>query len=246
MLTLSRISKRYDTTVLDGVSLDVAAGDSIAVIGASGCGKSTLLRIVNGLVAPDAGSVHIDGQPMTSDTARKLRRRIGYVVQGGGLFPHLTAAGNVTLAARVFGWPGDKIAKRISELAELVRLTTAQLDRKPDELSGGQNQRVAVMRALMLDPDLLLMDEPLAGLDPMVRASLQRELRELFVRLAKTVVFVTHDLVEADVVADRIALLDSGKIVQQGTLRELVESPATRFVGDFVQAYRVPSVLADR
>ena len=202
LLKLIEISKRYgDALVLEAVSLEVGAGETVAIIGPSGCGKSTLLRIINGLVQPDSGEVHIGDKRVTSANVRDLRRRIGYVVQGGGLFPHLTARENVSLAARVFGIDRSQVEQRIDDLADLVSLTTAQLDRFPHKLSGGQNQRVALMRALMLEPELMLMDEPLAALDPMVRAELQEELRALFMRLGKTVIFVTHDLAEAGYIA---------------------------------------------
>lgn len=247
MLKLSGISKRYgETSVLDGVSLDVGAGETVAIIGPSGCGKSTLLRIVNGLVQPDTGQVFVGGERVSPDNIRELRRRIGYVVQGGGLFPHLTARENVTLAARVFGIGTAQIEQRVVELAELVSLSAAQLDRYPLNLSGGQNQRVALMRALMLEPQLMLMDEPLAALDPMVRAELQEELRLLFTRLGKAVIFVTHDLAEAGYISDRIVVLGKGHVAQVGTLDELVRNPADGFVRSFVDAYRVPEILGRR
>ncbi len=247
MLKLSGISKRYgETSVLDGVSLDVGAGETVAIIGPSGCGKSTLLRIVNGLVQPDSGQVFVGGERVSPDNIRELRRRIGYVVQGGGLFPHLTARENVTLAARVFGIRTAQIEQRVVELAELVSLSAAQLDRYPLNLSGGQNQRVALMRALMLEPQLMLMDEPLAALDPMVRAELQEELRLLFTRLGKAVIFVTHDLAEAGYISDRIVVLGKGHVAQVGTLDELVRNPADGFVRSFVDAYRVPEILGRR
>lgn len=247
MLKVSQISKRYgDATILDAVSLEVGAGETVAIIGPSGCGKSTLLRIINGLVQPDSGEVHIGDTRVTPANVRDLRRRMGYVVQGGGLFPHLTGRENVSLAARVFGLSPSQIDQRIRDLADLVSLEPSQLDRYPHKLSGGQNQRVALMRALMLEPALMLMDEPLAALDPMVRAELQEELRALFMRLGKTVIFVTHDLAEAGYISDRIVVLGRGRIAQVGPLEELVRKPADSFVHAFVEAYRVPEVLGGR
>jgi osmoprotectant transport system ATP-binding protein len=165
---------------------------------------------------------------------------MGYVVQDAGLFPHLTAAGNVSLLARHLGWDRERIRRRLQELTELARLPADALERYPAELSGGQRQRVGLMRALMLDPPVLLMDEPLGALDPMTRSQLQADLRTIFRELQKTVALVTHDLAEAAYFADEIVLLASGRIEQQGTMRDFVHRPATAFVSDFVRAQREP------
>jgi osmoprotectant transport system ATP-binding protein len=215
------------------------------LIGPSGCGKSTLLRLLIGLVEPDAGSIAFDGTPVVSDAARAVRLRTGYVIQDGGLFPHMTARGNLTLMARHLGWDRMRIDTRVRELTELTRFPADGLDRYPLELSGGQRQRVGLMRALMLNPDALLLDEPLGALDPLVRADLQTELRDIFRALGKTVVLVTHDLGEAAFFADRIALLRDGHIVQQGSAADLWHRPADPFVTRFVQAQRGPAVPAE-
>jgi osmoprotectant transport system ATP-binding protein len=165
---------------------------------------------------------------------------MGYVIQDGGLFPHLTAAGNVTLLARHLGWGPAKLGERLRELAELTRLSPAQLDRYPAQLSGGQRQRVGLMRALMLEPDLLLMDEPLGALDPMVRAQLQADLKGIFRQLKKTVLLVTHDMGEAAYLGDEIALMREGRIVQRGGFEELLARPAEPFVSEFIRAQRPP------
>jgi osmoprotectant transport system ATP-binding protein len=219
-------------------TLELPAGRTTVLIGPSGCGKSTLLRLLIGLIGPDAGSVWFDGTPVTAATARAVRLRTGYVIQDGGLFPHLTARGNVTLMARYLGWDAKRIDHRVGELAALTRFPADGLDRYPQQLSGGQRQRVGLMRALMLNPDALLLDEPLGALDPLVRAELQDDLREVFRSLGKTVVMVTHDLAEAAFFADRVVLMRDGAVVQDGTADDLWRRPADGFVTRFVQAQR--------
>jgi osmoprotectant transport system ATP-binding protein len=239
VLALRDVTKAYgDHRVLDGVTLEVARGARVALIGPSGCGKSTALRVLLGLVRPDRGEVAIDGVAVTASSAPALRRAVGYVIQEGGLFPHLTARGNVALMPRHLGWDRPRIAARVAELAELVRLPDGALDRYPAQLSGGQRQRVALMRALALDPQALLLDEPLGALDPIVRAELQDDLRELFARLGKTVLLVSHDLAEAALLADELVLLRDGAVIQRGPVGALVGSPADPFVARFVRAQR--------
>jgi osmoprotectant transport system ATP-binding protein len=208
------------------------------LIGASGSGKSTLLRLMLGLLLPETGQVEFDGVVLTPANARTLRRRMGYVIQEGGLFPHLTARGNIALMARHLGWNPARIEDRLRELVELTRFPADGLDRFPRELSGGQRQRVSLMRALALDPDVLFLDEPLGALDPIIRADLQDELRDIFRALGKTVVLVTHDLAEARHFADEIVLLDEGEMVQRGSFADLRDRPATPFVSRFVRAHR--------
>jgi osmoprotectant transport system ATP-binding protein len=241
MIDVRDVSKAFGPNqVLDRVSVAIPAGRTTVLLGPSGGGKSTLLRVMNGLVQPDAGEVRFDGEPLTAANARGVRHRMGYVVQDGGLFPHLTAAGNVSLLASHLGWDRDRIRTRLKELAELARLPADALDRYPAELSGGQRQRVGLMRALMLDPAVLLMDEPLGALDPITRAQLQGDLRDIFRDVHKTVVLVTHDLAEAAFFADDVVLLASGRIEQRGPMRDLIAAPATPFVAEFVRAQREP------
>lgn len=243
MLTLEQAAKRFgDTQALHPIDLTVTPGRTMVVIGPSGCGKSTLLGLMNGLVLPDSGVVLFDGTPLSPATVIAVRRRMGYVIQEGGLFPHLTAAANVTLMARVLGWKRPRIEARIEELARLTHFPADALSRFPGELSGGQQQRVGLMRALMLDPDVLLLDEPLGALDPLIRFDLQQELREIFTRLGKTVVMVTHDLIEAAFFADTIVLMRDGRIVQEGALADLTDRPADPFVTRFIEAQRGPVV----
>jgi osmoprotectant transport system ATP-binding protein len=236
------VVRRYDgVAALGPIDLTVAPGSTTALIGPSGAGKSTLLRMLNGLVWPDQGEVRFRGRPLPRDGLPAIRRQIGYVVQGGGLFPHLDARENVAVVARWLGWDAARIAARMEELAAIARLPADALRRFPRQLSGGQAQRVSLMRALMLDPEVLLLDEPLGALDPLTRYDLQHDLREAFKRLGKTVVLVTHDLTEAAFLAGRAILLRDGRIVQQGAVEELARSPADEFVAHFVRAQGRPS-----
>ena len=241
MIDVREVSKAFGPNrVLDRVSVAIPAGRTTVLLGPSGGGKSTLLRVMNGLIRADAGDVRFDGEPVTPANSRRLRHRMGYVVQDGGLFPHLTAAGNVSLLARHLDWDRDRIHNRLTELCDLARLPASALDRYPAELSGGQRQRVGLMRALMLDPAVLLLDEPLGALDPMTRAQLQGDLRDIFRDLHKTVVLVTHDLAEAAFFSHDVVLLADGRVAQQGSMHELIAAPASAFVVAFVRAQREP------
>jgi osmoprotectant transport system ATP-binding protein len=235
---LEQVAHRFGR--LGPLSLRVDEGETLVVLGPSGAGKTTLLRLLLGLLPPEQGVVRFRGEDVSALDPAALRRRIGYVVQGGGLFPHLTAEGNVTLVARWLGWPRERIAARVEELLQLARLPRAALTQYPAQLSGGQAQRVGLLRALMLDPEVLLLDEPLGALDPVTRYDLQGDLRTAFEHLRKTVVLVTHDLGEAAFFAHRIVLLHEGRIAQQGTFDELSSSPADPYVARFVHAQRAP------
>ncbi|GLQ89319.1 ATP-binding cassette domain-containing protein [Dyella flagellata] len=236
---LRGVSKRYGNIVaLDEVSLRFPAGSNTALIGSSGSGKSTLLRVLLGLEWPDRGEIRVDGALLEQAQVLALRRRVGYVIQEGGLFPHLTVLGNLALLPHHLGWSRERIRQRAEELAALTHLPSGALERYPAELSGGQRQRVALMRGLMLDPDALLLDEPLGALDPIVRHELQDELRAIFDRLGKTVIVVTHDMAEAAWFADRLVLMRNGKVVQDGRLDDLCKRPADPFVTRFVEAQR--------
>lgn len=242
MLKLHRLTQRYGAvTALDDVSLDIAAGETVALIGPSGCGKSTLLRLVVALAFPDSGQIHLHGESLVDADGARLsawRRRMGYVIQEGGLFPHLNGHDNVALQARYFGWSPEDVTRRIETLRRLVHLPPDCLERFPRQLSGGQRQRLGLMRALMLDPEVLLLDEPLGALDPMIRADLQRDLRDIFRELGKTVLVVTHDVAEARYLGDRLVLMADGRIVQQGQYEDLLQRPATPFVQRFLAAQR--------
>ena len=239
MISLARVTKHYGAKLaLSNVTLEVKQEQRVALIGPSGCGKSTLLRVTIGLIEPDSGTVMLAGEHVTKGNAERARLRTGYVIQDGGLFPHLTAEQNVELMARHLGWNDAKTRLRTKELAELVGLAPELLERYPAELSGGQRQRVGIARALMLDPDVLLLDEPLGALDPLLRSRLQADLLTLFRQLKKTVLLVTHDMAEAAYLADDIVLLRAGSIVQRGPYAELVQHPKDSFVTEFFEAQR--------
>ena len=241
MITVENVSKTYGgQTALAPTSLTPAPGKTTVLIGPSGCGKSTLLRLMIGLITPDTGRVVIGDTPLTPQNVEQRRHEIGYVIQDGGLFPHLTAGRNVSLLAQFLGTPSGEIEKRMKELAGLVQLPPESLSRYPSGLSGGQRQRVGLMRALMLDPPLLLLDEPLGALDPITRRELQEQLKGIFARLNKTVVLVTHDMGEAAYFGDTIVLMRAGEIVQTGTLEDLLQRPSEKYVSDFIRAQRSP------
>ena len=245
MIELCGVTKRFGAAAaVDDVSFTVPRGTTHVLLGSSGCGKSTILRLVLGVISPDVGTVAVDGVVVTPETRTGVVDQIGYVVQTGGLFPHLTAARNVTLPAEARRWPSERIRPRLDELASMVGFDAAMLARHPAELSGGQRQRVSLMRALMLDPPVLLLDEPLGALDPVVRADLQRELREIFSRLGKTVVMVTHDVAEAALFGTTIALMTRGRVVQHGPFEELARRPADPFVREFLVAQAPPPEIA--
>lgn len=238
MLSVIEATKSFgELTALSGVSLEVGAATTTALIGPSGCGKSTLLRLMIGLIKPDKGRVEFDGQNLAAADLTSIRRRFGYAIQSGGLFPHMTARRNVQLPALRAGQTAKQLTDRIATLASMVHLPQDALDRYPAELSGGQRQRVALMRALVLDPEVLLLDEPLGALDPLIRAELQTELKELFAALGKTVVLVTHDLAEAAYLAgEDIVLLRQGRIEQRAPFATIRDQPNSNFVKAFVEA----------
>jgi osmoprotectant transport system ATP-binding protein len=247
MIDLRGISKSYNSSVALGpMDLTIGSGRTTVLIGPSGCGKSTLLRLIAGLVHSDTGEIRFDDEPLTPENLIAVRRRMGYVIQEGGLFAHLTARGNIVLMAKFLRWAPDRIQSRLNELAKLTRIPLPMLDRYPVELSGGQRQRVSLMRALMLDPEVLLLDEPLGALDPMVRHDLQVDLRQIFAELKRTVVLVTHDIAEAGFLGDQIVLLRQGQIVQRGALIDLVDRPASEFVVNFINAQRGPLEILGR
>ncbi|MFZ0468294.1 MAG: ATP-binding cassette domain-containing protein [Thiogranum sp.] len=241
MLVLSQVCKRYGATqALTATDIQVSNGETLVLIGPSGCGKSTLLRLIAGLVQPDSGTITFEGSALTPANILLARRRMGYVIQEGGLFPHLNVRENVTVMARYLRRDAAWIDGRLAELAQLVRLPQELMTRFPAELSGGQRQRVSLMRALMLDPDLLLLDEPLGALDPMIRYQLQQELKTIFAELGKTVVLVTHDIAEAAFFGQTLVLMRDGRIVQTGSFRDLARNPAEAFVEEFISAQREP------
>ncbi len=240
MIDLINISKSFNKSpVLQPMSLSIETGKTAVLIGPSGCGKSTLLRVLIGLIPTDTGEVRIGGELMTPTNVLKMRHAMGYVLQDGGLFPHLTVVQNVTLVAKHLKvMTAEQMTDRVEQLAELTKLPRETLTRFPSQISGGQRQRVAMMRALMLDPPILLLDEPMGALDPVVRYDLQEDLKQIFQQLKKTVVLVTHDMGEAGFFGEDVMLMHGGRIVQRGALRDFLDNPAADFVSRFMSAQR--------
>jgi osmoprotectant transport system ATP-binding protein len=237
MIRFHNAGKSFGSAVaLQPTDLEIPAHKTTVLIGPSGSGKSTVLRLISGLIEPTTGWIEINGEKLTRETLLEFRRRMGYVIQSGDLFPHLTARQNILLVAQELRLAIDEITARVEELCVLARFPPDLLDRYPVELSGGEQRRVSLIRALMLKPDMLLLDEPMGALDPMVRAGLILDLKSLFERLNTTVVMVTHDLVEASRLGDWLVLLKAGRIVQQGPFAELSLCPAEPFVSEFFHA----------
>ncbi|MCF6744036.1 ATP-binding cassette domain-containing protein [Blastococcus sp. KM273128] len=240
-IRLDGVTKRYpgqEQPAVDDVTLEIAAGETVMFVGPSGCGKTTLLKMLNRLIEPTSGRIHLGDEDVTDQDADQLRRRIGYVIQAGGLFPHMTVGTNVGMVPRMLKWDKERTAARIDELLDLVGLDPAVYrDRYPRELSGGQQQRVGVARALAADPPILLMDEPFGAVDPITRQRLQDELLRIQEELGKTIVFVTHDFDEAVKLGDKIVVFDVGaRVVQYDTPERILAEPAEDYVADFVGA----------
>lgn len=233
MIVFENVCKAYSggTQAVRNLTMKVAEGETLVLLGSSGCGKTTTLKMINRLIEPTSGTIKVDGEDILQKNPVELRRSIGYVFQGIGLFPHMTIRGNVEVTPRLMGWPASSRHERSEELLALVGLDPQEFAlRYPHELSGGQKQRVGVARSLAIDPDVLLMDEPFGALDAVTRDDLQKELLSLKQRLKKTIVFVTHDILEALTLADRIAILHEGRLEQLGTKEDIAERPATSFV----------------
>ena len=232
MIEIEKLSRRFgDIVAVDDVSLTIERRTITAFVGTSGSGKSTLLRMINRLIAPTSGTIRIDGRDTSTLPAEVLRRGIGYVIQGNGLFPHWTVARNIATVPRLLGWSAARIDERVRELLALFNLDAdAYLDKFPHQLSGGQQQRVGVARALAAEPAILLMDEPFGALDPIIRAKAQEDLLALQRRLGITVVIVTHDMEEALHLGDRIVVMDGGRVLQAATPAEILQRPAPGFV----------------
>ena len=236
-ITLENISKFYgDQQALLDIELTFTDDVTTAVVGPSGSGKSTLLQMINGLVRPNHGIVVVFGKPIDYQRLPELRLRIGYAVQGTGLFPHLTVEANITLLARLIKWDAERIKARTEELMELVNLPLSYVQRYPHELSGGEQQRVGLCRAMILNPQVFLLDEPFGALDPITRNEIQREFLHLQRSEARTIILVTHDLREALKLAQRLVILDQGRLVQHGTCVEILENPANEFIRSFFQS----------
>lgn len=236
MIALEDVSKRYGERIaVDRVSLQVERGECVFLVGASGSGKTTTLKMVNRLVEPSSGRILLEGRDAREGPAYLLRRRVGYAFQGVGLFPHLTVGENLAITPELLGWSRPRIAARVETLLEMIELPAAEYrDRWPRELSGGQQQRVGLARALAAEPEVLLLDEPFGALDPLTRDRLQQSFRALRRELGVTVLFVSHDMAEALLLADRIAVMEAGRILQVGTPHELVAAPASGVVAELL------------
>jgi osmoprotectant transport system ATP-binding protein len=246
LIAYANVAKTFDggrVVAVDDVSLEVAEGEFLAVVGGSGSGKTTLLRLANRLIEADRGSITVEGEDVRRADPIGLRRRIGYVFQSGGLFPHMSVAGNIGVTPKLLGWSSEKILARVDELLDLVRLDRAHYrDRLPHELSGGQRQRIGVARALAAKPRIVLMDEPFGALDPLTRDALGDDYRSLHRKLGLTTVMITHDMTEAILLADRVAVMRGGKLLAQGTPVELSAS-SDSYVGELL---RTPRRQAER
>lgn len=235
MIEITNLTKRFQThTAVDNVSLSVGKGETLVLLGTSGCGKTTTLKMINRLIEPTAGEIRIDGIDVRQQAGPELRRRIGYVIQDGGLFPHYSVAEAIATVPKLIGWTNEQIRQRTQELIDKLQLSHSLLNRYPSELSGGQRQRIGLARALATHPPVVLMDEPFGALDPFTRRHVRRELFGLTELKETTVVLVTHDVNEALELADRIALMDNGRIVQIDSPDELLTHPATDFVREFL------------
>lgn len=234
MIALKNVTKSFDggqSYAVRDVSLNVPENKTLVLVGSSGCGKTTTLKMINRLIEPTGGTIEVDGRDIMQQNPIELRRTIGYVFQGIGLFPHMTVEQNIGLVPQLLGWPTGKRKERARALLDMVGLAPDDYaQRLPDELSGGQRQRIGVARSLAADPDYLLMDEPFGALDAVTRDSLQQELITLKKRLNKTIIFVTHDIFEALILGDQIAVLHEGKLEQVGNRREIIKTPASEFV----------------
>jgi len=242
MISLQHVSKRFvgqRRPAVTDLSLEIDEGETVCLVGPSGCGKTTTMRMINRLIEPTSGSIVVDGRDVMQQDPVALRRGIGYVIQSIGLLPHRTVAENIATVPNLVGWDDERVRRRVDELRDIFQLDPELMDRYPSELSGGQRQRVGVARALAVDPPVMLMDEPFAAVDPIVRARLQDQFLDIQRQLRKTIVFVTHDIDEAIKMADRITILNIGGVVEQfATPEEVLRAPASEFVERFVGAER--------
>jgi osmoprotectant transport system ATP-binding protein len=246
MIALRGVTKRFgERAAVDHVSIEFRSHATHVVLGSSGSGKSTVLRLILGLLWPDTGEIVVDNTPVGPTTRAALLQRMGYVVQEGGLYPHLTTYQNAALAAEPHRWSPARVRQRVTHLAQMVGFDDAILGLYPAQLSGGQRQRAGLMRALMLDPPMLLLDEPLGALDPIVRADLQTQLGRLFQDLRKTVLLVTHDIREAMILGETVTLMTAGRVVQHGTFDDLLRQPADPFVTEFLKAQALPAMVGE-
>ncbi len=239
MIEIKQLSKVYppNKIVVNTISFSVEKGEKLVLLGTSGCGKTTTLKMINRLIEPSSGTIYIGGENIMSLNPETLRKKIGYVIQSIGLFPHYTVSQNIAIVPQLLKWDKHRINNRIVELAEMLNLSLELLQKFPEQLSGGQMQRVGVARALAANPDIMLLDEPFGALDPINRSQIQQEFKKMELLKDKTMIMVTHDIFEALELADRICLMNEGKIQQIGTANELLFKPKNEFVKDFFQTH---------
>jgi osmoprotectant transport system ATP-binding protein len=236
MIEIKNITKRYDNNVLavNNVNITVAKGEIVVLIGKSGCGKTTTLKMINRLVEYDSGEIYVNNREIRRINPITLRRNIGYVIQDIGLFPHLTIAANIAVVPKLLKWDSEKIERTTADVMNIIRLPKTLLQRYPHQLSGGQKQRIGVARAIIVNPEIILMDEPFGALDPITREELQQEFVNLQDQIQKTIVFVTHDIFEAFTLGNKVAIMDKGEIIQMGTPHDLLIKPKNNFVKKFI------------
>ncbi len=236
MIDFKNVSKYYnqDIKAVDNINLSIKKNETLVLLGRSGCGKTTTLKMINKLIPHDSGDILLNNQNIQNIESVELRRNIGYVIQDIGLFPHMTIEENIQIVPKLKKWPSDKITREVINVLDVIKLPITILKRYPGELSGGQKQRIGVARAIIANPDIILMDEPFGALDPITREELQEEFISLLNKIKKTIIFVTHDIFEAFKISDRIAIMDNGRIIQIGTPKEIAIKPVNKFVEKFI------------
>ena len=247
MIKIKNITKRYENNFIavNNVSIDIAKGEMFALLGKSGCGKTTTLKMINRLIEYDSGEIYINNREIRRINPITLRRNIGYVIQDIGLFPHLTIAANIAVVPQLLKWNSERIERTMADVMDIIKLPKTLLKRYPHQLSGGQKQRIGVARAIIANPDIILMDEPFGALDPITREELQQEFMNLQKQIQKTIVLVTHDIFEAFTLGNKVAIMDKGEIIQMGTPYDLLKNPRNDLVKNFIGKHRA-SLLSEQ
>ena len=247
MIKIKNITKSYDDNIIavNSINIDIAEGEIFALLGKSGCGKTTTLKMINRLIEYDSGNIYINDREIREIDPITLRRNMGYVIQEIGLFPHLTIEANITVVPKLLKWNSERIVKAMTDVMDIIKLSKTLLKRYPHQLSGGQKQRIGVARAIIANPDIILMDEPFGALDPITREELQQEFMNLQKQIKKTIIFVTHDIFEAFTLGNKVAIMDNGKVVQMGIPHDLLINPKNNFVKKFIGKHHA-SLLSER
>jgi osmoprotectant transport system ATP-binding protein len=248
MIKIKNLTKRYENNFIavNNVSIDIAKGEMVALLGKSGCGKTSTLKMINRLIEYDSGEIYINNRKIREINPITLRRNIGYVIQDIGLFPHLTIAANIAVVPKLLKWNSERIERTMTDVMDIIKLPNTLLQRYPHQLSGGQKQRIGVARAIIANPDIILMDEPFGALDPITREELQQEFMNLQKQIQKTIVFVTHDIFEAFTLGNKVAIMDKGEIIQMGTPYDLLIMPKNNFVKKFIGKHHASLLSENR